>query len=107
MVRLYDAATGSLSSAARASATIPGLFAPVEFRHRYLVDGGLVSNIPTDLLASMGAELIIAVDVTADFSQFRPKNVLATLNQAIYIQGETLSKRELQRAELSPASRPG
>ena len=45
---------GPLAFAARASATIPGMFEPVPFRHRFLVDGGLVSNLPTDLVASNG-----------------------------------------------------
>src|SRR5262249_40670928 len=65
---------GEVALAARASATIPGLFQPVVFRHRYLVDGGLVGNIPTDLVADMGADVIVAVDVTADFSRFQPRN---------------------------------
>lgn len=91
---------GNVAQAARASATIPGLFEPVVFRHRYLVDGGLVSNIPTDLVAQMGANLIVAVDVTADFSKFQPKGVLSTLNQAIYIESEAMSKEELARASV-------
>ncbi len=91
---------GSVALAARASSTIPGLFEPVLFRHRYLVDGGLVSNIPTDLVAEMGANIIVAVDVTADFSRFQPKNIMATLNQAIYIQSESMSKAELARADV-------
>src|SRR5262245_2806222 len=91
---------GSVAMAARASATIPGMFEPVMFRHRYLVDGGLVSNIPTDLVASMGADIIIAVDVTADITGTQPKSVLAVLNQAIYIQSERLAKDELTRAQI-------
>jgi NTE family protein len=91
---------GSVALAARASATIPGLFEPVLFRHRYLVDGGLVSNIPTDLVSLMGADTIIAVDVTADFSRFQPKSIIGILNQAIYIQSEAMSKQELARADI-------
>lgn len=91
---------GSVALAARASATIPGLFEPVLFRHRYLVDGGLVSNIPTDLVKRMGADTILAVDVTADFSKFQPRNILAILNQAIYIQSESMSKDELSHADI-------
>ncbi len=89
---------GPVAPAARASSTIPGLFEPVVFRHRYLVDGGLVDNIPTDLVAAMGADIIIAVDVTADFSQFQPKGIMSALNQAIYIQSESVSKEALARA---------
>jgi len=91
---------GSVALAARASATIPGMFEPVPFRHRFLVDGGLVSNLPTDLVALMGADPIIAVDVTADFVHTQPKNVLDVLNQAIYIQSERLAQDELSRAQV-------
>jgi NTE family protein len=91
---------GSVALAARASATIPGMFEPVPFRHRFLVDGGLVSNLPTDLVALMGADLIVAVDVTADFVRAQPKNVLDVLNQAIYIQSERLAQDELSRAQV-------
>ncbi len=91
---------GPVALAARASATIPGLFEPVLFRHRYLIDGGLVSNIPTDLAQLLGAKIIIAVDVTADFSKFQPKSILGILNQAIYIQSQSMSNDELARADI-------
>jgi NTE family protein len=92
---------GQVALAARASATIPGLFEPVVFRHRYLVDGGLVSNIPTDLVKLMGADVIIAIDVTSDLSRFQPKNIISTLNQAISIQSESKSHEELTRADFA------
>jgi NTE family protein len=91
---------GAVALAARASATIPGMFEPVAFRHRFLVDGGLVSNLPTDLLVLMGADPIVAVDVTADFAQAQPKSILEILNQAIYIQSERLAQDELSRAQV-------
>lgn len=91
---------GQVALAARASATIPGMFEPVVFRHRYLVDGGLSSNIPTDLVAHLGADVIVAVDVTADYSRFQPKSILAVLNQAIYIQSERLAQEELALANV-------
>jgi NTE family protein len=90
---------GSVALAARASATIPGLFEPVVFRHRYLVDGGLVSNNPTDLVSLLGANLIIAVDVTSDLSRFEPSNIISTLNQAISIQSESKSQEDLAVAD--------
>src|SRR3989338_5170394 len=89
---------GPVALAARASANIPGLFEPVVFRHRYLVDGGLVGNIPTDLVSLIGADVIIAVNVTSDLSRFEPKNIIATLNQAISIQSDSKSQEELSRA---------
>jgi NTE family protein len=91
---------GEVAFAARASATFPGMFKPVEFRHRFLVDGGLVSNIPTDLLVRMGADIIVAVDVTADIARAQPKSVLNVLTQAIYIQSERMAQDELTRAQV-------
>jgi NTE family protein len=91
---------GEVALAARASATYPGMFEPVEFRHRYLVDGGLVSNLPTDLLTLMDANVIVAVDVTADIAQTQPKSVLEVMNQALYIQSERLAQEELTRANV-------
>jgi NTE family protein len=90
---------GPVAIAARASATIPGLFEPVVFRHRFLVDGGLVGNIPTDLVTLLGADTVIAADVTSDLSRFEPKNMIATLNQAISIQSESKSQEQLAKAD--------
>ncbi len=91
---------GPVALGARASATIPGMFEPVEFRHRYLVDGGLVTNLPTDLLSLMKSDLIVAIDVTADISQNKPKTVLGILNQSIAIMSQRLAKDELTRAQV-------
>lgn len=54
---------GSLSDAMRASMSIPGVFAPFDYKGRYLVDGGLVENLPVDIAREMGADIIIAVDL--------------------------------------------
>jgi NTE family protein len=91
---------GDVSSAVRASATIPGLFGPVEYSHRYLVDGGLVDNIPSELAKSLGADIIIVVDIRADFTKYSTSNILLALNQAIYIQGELLSAESLKKADV-------
>lgn len=90
---------GSVVDAVRASSTIPGLFKPVEYRHRFLVDGGLVDNMPTDIAELMGMDIIIAVAVEADFSDYQTANVLQILNQSIYIQGQILSKELLKEAD--------
>jgi NTE family protein len=53
---------GSLAQALRATMAMPGIFAPVEIGKRVLVDGGLVNNIPSDLLRQLGADVVIAVN---------------------------------------------
>lgn len=55
--------SGSLSTALRATMAIPGVFALVERDGRILADGGLVNNIPTNVVKDMGAEIIIAIDI--------------------------------------------
>ncbi len=54
---------GDLGRAIRASMSIPGVFSPVEIEGRLLVDGGLVRNLPVDVVREMGADVVIAVDV--------------------------------------------
>jgi NTE family protein len=54
---------GILPTAMRASMAIPGFFTPVYLDDKVLVDGGLINNFPTDVAHSMGADVIIGVDV--------------------------------------------
>jgi NTE family protein len=56
---------GSLPRAIRASAAVPGLFAPFKVDGRTLVDGGLVSNLPVQMARDMGADIVIAVNVAS------------------------------------------
>jgi NTE family protein len=54
---------GRLSDAARASMSVPGAFPPMELNGRVLIDGGIVRNVPVDIVRNMGADIIICVDV--------------------------------------------
>ena len=54
---------GSLIGAIRASISIPGIFTPVKYQNRYLVDGGLLNPVPVDVVRNMGADFVIAVSV--------------------------------------------
>lgn len=54
---------GSLSNAIRASIALPGLFTPLEYQGRWLVDGGLVDPVPVTLCRALGAERVIAVSL--------------------------------------------
>lgn len=55
---------GNLAEAVRASMSIPGVYAPVELDGRLLVDGGVANNLPVSVAREMGADVIIAVDIT-------------------------------------------
>lgn len=57
---------GSVALALRATTSLPGLFAPVELDGQRLVDGGLLNNLPVNAARSLGAEVVVAVDVGTD-----------------------------------------
>jgi len=59
---------GSLKRAIRASASIPGLFKPVIFEDKLLVDGGVLESVPDQAARSLGADFIVAVDLLSDLS---------------------------------------
>ncbi|MDQ1816206.1 patatin-like phospholipase family protein [Massilia sp. CCM 9210] len=54
---------GGIARAMRASMSVPGVFAPVEIDDRALLDGGLVRNLPVDVVRAMGADIVIAVNL--------------------------------------------
>jgi NTE family protein len=66
--------SGRLAQAMRASMAIPGAFKPVRVNGMLLVDGGVMNNLPVDVVRDMGADIVIAVDLqqkkheTRDFS---------------------------------------
>jgi len=57
--------SGSLSDALRASMSVPGVFAPVRIGGRLLVDGGMSNNLPISVVREMGADIVIAVDISS------------------------------------------
>ncbi len=70
---------GSLTSAMRASMSVPGLLAPIEYRDRKLVDGGLVDNVPIrEVRSRCDAQIVIAVNVGSPL--LRPEEVGSLLS---------------------------
>ena len=59
----YVMGEGDLAQAIRASMSVPGVFAPLRLGDRLLVDGGIVGNLPIDIMRDMDVDIIIAVDV--------------------------------------------
>ncbi|HTG73767.1 MAG TPA: patatin-like phospholipase family protein, partial [Terriglobia bacterium] len=100
---------GRLPEALRATMAIPGIFTPVEWNSRLLVDGGLVNNLPADVAKDMGADTIIAVtlrlpDPNTQDLQSLPSVVRQTMNIAV-VQNE---RRNLSIVDIEIAVRiPG
>ena len=76
--------SGDLAIAVRASMSVPGAFEPVRYDGMVLVDGGIVDNVPVDVVRAMGADVVIAVDVR---TPLQPASELSSigsiLNQVI------------------------
>jgi len=66
---------GSLATAMRASMAVPGVFTAVELDGLTLVDGGIVNNLPVDVVKDMGADVVIAVDVGSDADLVDPASL--------------------------------
>ena len=66
---------GNLATAMRASMAVPGAFTAVEMEGRIFVDGGIVDNLPVDVVKAMGADVVIAVDVGSDADLVDPESL--------------------------------
>ena len=59
---------GNLVKAVRSSMSIPGMFLPVKFEDKLLIDGGILNNFPDDVAREMGADIVIGVDVIKNYA---------------------------------------
>ncbi len=69
--------SGDLFTALRATMSMPGLFAPIRVKGRWLVDGGLVDPVPVGLARAMGADVVIAVDLNTTLVSRQKRGSLA------------------------------
>lgn len=90
---------GPVALAARASATIPGIFRPVEYRHRLLVDGGLVDNFPTDVAITEGNDLIVGVLPRSTLKVAEVSTVFQSLVRSIEVQRDVIMKEKKKTAD--------
>jgi len=91
---------GNVGQAVRASSSIPGVFEPVKIGSHHYVDGGVVSPVPVDAARQLGAEFVIAVDISSKASGKAPVGMLGIVNQSIAIMGQRLGEQELARADV-------
>jgi len=85
---------GPLPRAIRASCAIPGVFQPVELQGKILVDGGTVDNLPVSVAREKGADIVIAVDISQNVTNFNITNLVDVTLQAVHIMfSENVSRR--------------
>lgn len=89
---------GNAGQAVRASCSIPNVFIPAQIGQHKYVDGGLVSPIPVQTAKSMGADIVIAVDISARPSGSQPSSMWGLLDQTINIMGQQSIQNELAQA---------
>jgi NTE family protein len=91
---------GDTGVAVRASSAVPAVFQPVAIGDREYVDGGLVSPVPVRYAKQMGAELVIAVDISAAPEANAAQGTLQILLQTFAIMGKSINSFELKEADL-------
>jgi len=101
---------GDVPFAIRASCAIPGWYVPVtDEQGRQLVDGGLVAVVPSTVARSLGADIVIAVDVNAYGATFvgPASSVVGVLLQSMLVFQKTASHHQLESADLVIKPRVG
>jgi NTE family protein len=96
---------GDTGVAVRASSAVPAVFQPVRIGNREYVDGGLVSPVPVRFARQMGAELVIAVDISTPPDGAPTGDAFRLLLQTFSIMGKSISAFELRDADV--VMRPG
>jgi NTE family protein len=91
---------GNTGAAVRASSAVPGLFQPVKVGERSYVDGGLVSPVPVRFAREMGADFVIAVNISSQPESQPSSSSLDVLLQTFAIMGQSINAYELRDADV-------
>ena len=91
---------GNTGAAVRASSAVPGVFQPVRVGERSYVDGGLVSPVPVRFAREMGADFVIAVNISSQPDAQPANSTLDVLLQTFAIMGQSINHYELREADV-------
>ena len=91
---------GNTGQAVRASSSVPGIFMPTIIAGREYVDGGLSSPVPIRYAKNLGADIVIAINISADPSNQNVSGILGTLLQTTTIMGSAITRWELPLADV-------
>lgn len=95
---------GNITEAVRASISLPGIFEPVHYQNRLLVDGGLVNPVPVNVARNLGAEKIIAVDLTDHIEQRNKPRRLNGAQAKRKVISDKLHQQSIAAAEKNQAA---
>lgn len=91
---------GDTGTAVRASSAVPAVFTPVKINGHEYVDGGLSSPVPVRAARKMGAELVIAVDISSPPEASSASGTIEVLLQTFSIMGKSINGFELKDADV-------
>ncbi len=91
---------GNVGVAVRASSSVPGVFQPVKVGEHTYVDGGLVSPVPVQFAREMGADFVIAVNISSQPEAQATTSSLEVLLQTFAIMGQSINTYELKGADI-------
>jgi len=92
---------GDAGLAVRISSSIPGLVSPVTINGHDYVDGGLVSKVPVQVARDLGADIVIAVDISLPLNDHPViDSTLAVMKQALAIMSQVVAEKDLQEADI-------
>jgi NTE family protein len=91
---------GNAGKAVRASCSIPGIFRPAKIADKMYIDGGVVSPVAVDVARRFGADVVIAVDISADVDKRQPEGTIDTILQSINIMYSRLAAAQLTKADV-------
>ena len=92
--------SGDTGTAVRASSAVPAVFVPVRISGHEYVDGGLVSPVPVRFARQMGADIVIAVDISNPPEGNLTSDTLQILLQTFAIMGKSINQYELKEADV-------
>lgn len=99
---------GDAGEAARASASIPGVFVPMRYRDGMLVDGGVTSVVPVRVARAMGADFVVAVDIYCHSPRYPATSIMSIVLRTMQVQSCLMAQNELAEADvlIAPAVSP-
>jgi len=91
---------GNAGTAVRASCSIPGIFRPVKIGNKMYIDGGVVSPVAVEAARRFGADMVIAVDISASVERTLPEYTIETILQSFSIMSSKLASFQLSTADV-------
>jgi NTE family protein len=99
--------SGNTGKAVRASCSIPGIFKPAKIDGHMYADGGIVSPVAVDAARRLGADVVIAVDISSDIDNSQPEGTIDMILKSVTIMHSRIAVTQLSHADVVIRPRVG